>query len=162
MARVVVGIAGDEYLIVDSDICVKSGRRTSDRVTLRGGTTPGWVNVLLLFSILGWLFASGMSTRRYRMEVPFSHAIHARWRRWSRVAWLVGVGGLVVTIFAAAEGVQVEWMLLCVAVTALGMGLGNAFVNNVGVRENRDNELVLTRVHPTAAAALTRAGSVRS
>jgi len=157
----VVGNAGDEYLVIDSDVCLKSGRRTSDKVTLRGGTTPSWVNVLLLFSIFGWVFASGMSTRRYRMQVPFSHAIHARWRRWSRVAWVVGVGGLGATIGAAAAGVQVEWMLLCVGVAALGMGLGNASMNNVGVRENRDNELVLTRVHPTAAAAIKRATSVR-
>jgi hypothetical protein len=161
VSRVVVGNAGDEYLVIDSDICLKSGRRTSDRVTLRGGTTPSWVNVLLLFSVIGWVFASGMSTRRYRMQVPFSHAIHARWRRWSRVAWVVGVGGLGATIWAAAAGVQVEWMLLCVGVAALGMGLGNASMNNVGVRENRDNELVLTRVHPTAAAAIKRATSVR-
>jgi hypothetical protein len=157
----VVGRAGAD-LVVASDLCVKSGRRTVDRVIVGGGTTPGWVNILLIFTIVGWLLATGMSARRYRLAVPFSHEIHDRWRRLNRTSWLVGVGGAGGTIWATSAGAPHAWMLLGVSVVGLAMGLANGVFNNVGVRITRDRELVLTRVHLTAVAAIRRAGSVRA
>jgi hypothetical protein len=158
---VVVGRASAE-LVVASDLCVKSGRRTTDRVIVRGSTTPGWVNMLLIFTIIGWLFATGMSARRYRLAVPFSHKIHGRWRWLNRTSWLVGVGGAGGTIWAVSAGVSHAWMLLGVSVVGFAAGIANGTFNNVGVRINRDDELVLTRVHPAAVAAIRRAGSVRA
>lgn len=161
MPCVVVGRAGAD-LVVASDLCVKSGRRTTDRVILRGSTTPAWVNMLLIFTIVGWLFATGMSARRYRLAVPVSHEIHGRWRRLNRTSWLVGVGGAGGTIWATSAGASHSWMLLGVSVVGLAIGLANGCVHNVGLRLNRDDELVLTRVHPTAVAAIRRARSVRA
>jgi hypothetical protein len=161
MGSVVVGRAGAD-LVAASDLCVKSGRRTPDRVTVRGSTTPSWVNMLLIFTIVGWLFATGMSARRYRVAVPFSHEIHDRWRRLNRASWLVGVGGAGGTIWATSAGALHAWMLLGVSVVGLAIGLVNWAFNNVGVRINRDDELVLTRVHPTAVAAIRGARSVRA
>jgi hypothetical protein len=161
MARVVLGRIGSE-VVVASDRCVKSGVPTSQRIVVRGRTTPGWVHVLLVFTIIGWLFASGMASRRYRVEVPFRHELYDRWRRINRAAWLLGLLGAGLTLWATVAGGDRAGMFLAIAVGGLALGLGNALLHNVGVRQQDASELVLTRVHPDAAAAIIAAHSVRS
>lgn len=56
-------------MLVDLDVCVKTGRVTHDRVTLRGHTTPAWVTLLLLFTIIGFFIAGMMTSRRYPRHV---------------------------------------------------------------------------------------------
>ena len=161
MARVVVGQVGTE-VVVRSDRCVKSGVATSQRVIIRGSTTPAWVNVLLIFTVIGWLFATGMASRRYRVELPFRHDLYDRWRRVRRVAWLLGVLGGVLTLWAMNADVDRAAMFLAISVAGLTLGVTNALVHNVGVSQVGDNGLVLTRVHPVAAAAIAEGASIRS
>ncbi|WP_148615223.1 hypothetical protein [Nocardioides rubriscoriae] len=93
MADVVLGRAGDT-VVVDLDVCAKTGRATGHRVRFRGSTMPGWVVVLLLFTVVGFLLASTMTSRRYVVTVPLAASAHARWRRYRRVALLVALVAL--------------------------------------------------------------------
>jgi hypothetical protein len=161
MADVVLGRAGDTVL-VDLDICVKTGQVTKQRVTLRGRTTPGWVIVLLFLTIIGFLFVSAMTSRRYRVTLPFSHEIYDRWRNYRRLAWVVGLIG-VGTLVAAATSATNEagpWVVTGLSLTAGALLIGtiNAVRNFVGFRVSRDGELLLTGAHPAFVAA-TRAAS---
>jgi hypothetical protein len=126
MANVVLGRSGS-HVVVASEICVKSGIRTTERVIIRGSTIPGWVNVLLFFTVIGWLIASRMTSRRYRIDLPFTHAIHGRWRRIRRIAWLLGLVGVGGTIWAAQADVEHAGMLLGLSIGGLTLGLRNAW-----------------------------------
>ena len=149
MPDVILGRTGST-VVVDIDICVKSGVATTQRVTLRGQTTPAWVSVLLLFTIIGYLFAGAMTSRRYRVTLPFAHAVHDRWRN-RRLGWAVGLAGAGALLVAATIGDG--YVGLCVGVGlalmagGLAIGTTNALTNNVGIHMTRDNELVLTRAH---------------
>lgn len=128
---------------------------------MRGRTTPGWVDVLLVFTVVGWLFAIGMTARRYRVSVAFTHAIHDRWRWLNRLAWVLVLGGAGATIGAAQAGSELVWLMLGVSASGIVLGPVNSWINNVGIRQGRDGELVMVRVHPAAAAAMVHAGGGR-
>lgn len=151
MADVILGRAGSTVLI-DLDICVKTGQVTSQRVTLRGQTTPAWVTILLLFTIIGYLLAGAM---------PFTHALHDQWRKNRRLAWAVGLAGIGALIAAATIGNRYSglWVGTGVAFMAGGLVIGtaNAIRNNVGIHMTRDDELVLTRAHPAFVQAVRAA-----
>ncbi len=161
---VILGRAGD-IVLVDLDVCVKSGVATQQRVTLSGQTTPAWVTVLLLFTVIGFLFAGAMTSRRYRVTLPFTHAIHDRWRRRRRLGWSLGLAGLGAVFVAATvgDGHAGLWVGAGLALTAGGVGMGstNALMNNVGIHMTRDSELVLTRAHPAFVRA-ARGASIQS
>lgn len=160
MADVIIGRAGTAVL-VDLDVCVKTGRTTTQRVTLRGHTTPPWVMFVLLFSIIGFLIAGTMASRRYRVTVPFMPDLHARWRANRNLAWVAGIAGSVAIVAASTIGSQYAGVLVGVAVALIGgsavLGTSNSTINNVGVRMSRDHDLVLTRVHPAFVAAVRTA-----
>ena len=162
MADVVLGRAGSTVL-VDLDVCVKTGRVTNQRVTLRGQTTPAWVSFLLLFTIIGFLFVNAMTSRRYRVTLPFSHVVHDRWRMNRRLAWLLGLAGLSAWVAAATFGIDYAGLWVGVGIVfvsgAVIFGVTNALANNVGIHMTRDDELVLSRAHPAFVEAV-RAGSI--
>ncbi|MCL2613761.1 MAG: hypothetical protein FWD95_11095 [Nocardioidaceae bacterium] len=160
MAIVAVGPVGAD-VVVPTDVCVKSGVPTRDRVTIRGSTTPGWVWVLLLLTIVGWIFVSIMTSRRYRIEVPFRHDLNDRWRRTYRIATGLVVAGFGATIAAIIARLDHALVPLLLVVAGLLIGTVNGLVRNVGVRQIGDERLALTRVHPAAAAAITRARAER-
>ncbi|GAA3534648.1 hypothetical protein [Nocardioides daeguensis] len=160
MADVILGRAGSTVLI-DLDVCVKTGRVTHDRVTLRGHTTPAWVTLLLLFTIVGFFIAGMMSSRRYRVTLPFSHEVHERWRNNRRLAWLVALIGVCALMATATVGDDDAGLFVGsgFAFMAGGVVLGtiNAVKNNVGIRMTRDDDLVLTGAHPTFVQAVNTA-----
>lgn len=157
---VILGRAGST-VFVDIDICVKTGQVTSQRVTLRGQTTPAWVMLLLFLTVIGFLLASVMTSRRYRVTIPFTHAIHDRWRKNHRLAWGVGIAGAGALIAAATFGASYAslWIGIGIAFIVAGLvsGTANAMTNNVGVHLTRDHELVLTRAHPAFVQAVREA-----
>lgn len=160
MAEVVLGPAGSR-VDVDLGTCAKSGRPTAYRVEFRGSTTPGWVGLLLLVSVVGFLFASSMTSRRYRVTLPFTHELHERWRRGRRMAWAFAAVGVVVIVAAAAiggdaavPGVAVGVGLMTVAMVG---GVVNAVRHGIGFRMTRDQELVVTGVHPAFAREVAAA-----
>lgn len=159
MLDVILGRAGSSVL-VDLNVCVKTGVATNQRVTLSGQTTPAWVTVLLLFTVIGYLFAGAMTSRRYRVTVPFTHAIHDRWRKNRRLAWAVGLAGAGALLLAATIGDNYAdlWVGAGLAFLAgsVAIGTNNALTNNVGIHMTRDNELVLTRAHPGFVSGGTR------
>lgn len=152
MASVVLGRVGSA-VVVSSDLCVKSGIPTRQRVILRGSTTPAWVHVLLIFTIVGWIFASSMASRRFRAEVPFLHQRHELYRRGFLVASGLSVFGVVAAILTAVldGGSPAAWLLLTLA--GMLFGFLNGLLTMVGFHE-RDGLLVMTHVHPAAAAAI--------
>lgn len=115
------------------------------------------MHVLLIFTIIGWVFATAMASRRYRITVPFAHAAYDRWRRLHWLAWGLGVGGVAGAIGTGMAGWPDAWLLFGVSAAGLGLGLVNARVNTIGVRRDREGDLVLVRVHPAAAAAMVDA-----
>lgn len=133
---------------LDVGVCVKTGATTDERVVMRGSTRPGWVDVLVVVSVIGWIIAAANTSRGYRIELPFLHARHDRWRRLRALCWALGALGVVL----AATLARGEFLVLAVA--AVVGGLVNAQVNSVGMRQNRAGELMLVRVHPAAAAAI--------
>ena len=144
-------------MLVDLDVCVKSGVATKQRVTLRGQTTPAWVSFLLLFTVIGYLFAQAMTSRRYRVTLPFAHAIHDRWRRNRRLGWAVGLTGTGALVVATTVGHGYAGLWagagLAFIVGGVVIGTTNALVNSVGIHMTRDDELVLTRAHPAFVRA---------
>lgn len=160
MARVAIGRVGTT-VDVATGVCVKTGRPTTQQVTIRGATTPGWVDFLVIFSFLSWLVATSGSSRRYRVDVPFLHEVHDRWRRRNRLAWLVGGGGFVLAVISVVSGKELAGLFLGMAAAGLALGVANALIDNVGVRQNRAGELVLTRVHQAAADAIADAKVAR-
>lgn len=157
MAEVILGRAG--RIVVDSPLCAKTGQPTTQRVILRGSAMPTWVNLLFVFSFVGMLLAGTATSRRYVIDMPFSHEAHAKWRRGKKLAWAIGlVGGATIVLSASREGSSV-FTLVGVTAVAVGVivGLVNGAESNVGVGVTRDNDLVLTRVDPAFAATL-RAG----
>ena len=158
MASAILGKTGNAVSAA-SHVCVKTGRPTHERVTLRGSTTPGWVNLLLIFSVFGWIFAMGMTERRFVVTVPFTHAVHDRWQRLNWLAWGLGVGGIALTFWAAFTSADRVLLPLAVTLGAFVLGLANSWINNVGVRQGHDDALLLVRVHPAAASAIASVGA---
>ena len=156
MASVVIGRVGTT-VTVDTGVCVKTGRPTTQQVTISGATTPGWVDWLVIFSFLSWLFATGGTSRCYRIDVPFLHEVHDRWRRRNRLAWLVGAGGFVQAVVSVVSGKELAGLFLGMSAAGLTLGVANALIDNVGVRQNRAGELVLTRVHQSAVDVIAGA-----
>jgi hypothetical protein len=160
MADVILGRAGSTVL-VDLEMCVKTGATTTQRVTLRGSTTPGWITVLLLFTVVGFLIATAMTSRRYRVTLPFSHAVHDRWRQNRRLAWSTALAGAAALLMAGTGGSDYAglWVGPGIAFVAGGLAIGttNALRNNVGIHVNGDNELVVTRAHANFAHAVRAA-----
>ncbi|WP_418063470.1 hypothetical protein [Pimelobacter simplex] len=155
MAAVVIGRVGTD-VVVPGEVCVKTGVRTREFVVLRGSTTPPWVHVLLIVTIVGWLWASAMAARRYRVEVPFVHRHWDRWRSIRRAALLLGLVGVILACWASVAGVPHSAAFLGLTVGAVVLGVGNSLVNTVGVTQ-RGDLLLLTRVDPDAVVAI-RAG----
>ncbi|QIG44875.1 hypothetical protein G5V58_20685 [Nocardioides anomalus] len=160
MPDVILGRAGST-VVVDVDVCVKTGVATKHRVVLRGQTTPTWVSVLLLFTVVGYLFAQAMTSRRYHVTLPFAHAVHDRWRRNRRLCWAAGLAGTGAVVMAATVGHGYAGLWAGAGLTLIAggvvLGAANALVNNVGVRMTRADELVLTRAHPFFVRAVRRA-----
>lgn len=160
MAQAVLGRAGS-MVVVDLDVCAKTGLATKQRVILRGHTTPTWVTALLLVSVVGYLFAGIMASRRYRVTLPFTHALHDRWLANRRRAWLLAGAGVAASLGAVTVGERYAGLLLglAIAFAAAGavVGTTNALRNNVGFRMSRDHDLIVTRVHPAFARAVAAA-----
>lgn len=160
MADVILGRAGSTVL-VDLDTCVKTGATTTQRVTLRGSTTPGWITALLLLTVIGFLIATAITSRRYRVTLPFSHTVHDRWRQNRRLAWSAGLAGGAALLVAAtrADDDAGLWVGAGIAFVAGGVAIGttNALRHHVGIRVNGDNELVVTRAHANFAHAVRAA-----
>ena len=160
MADVMLGRAG-RAVRVDLDVCAKTGHTTSQRVTLRGSTTPGWVTALLLFTVVGFLLALAMASRSYSVTLPFDHGVHARWKRNHLVAWIAGLCGAGALVAAVTNfgGESALWGSVGIAlvVTALVGGTVNASVNGLGFRMTRNDDLVLTHAHPAFAQAVAAA-----
>jgi hypothetical protein len=160
MAEVVLGPAGSR-VDVDLGICAKSGRPTAYRVEFRGTTAPRWVVVLLLVSVVGYLFADAMTSRRYRVTLPFTRELHERWQRGRRTAWLVAAAGVVFVVATPFVGGGAGLALLLVGVglmtVAMLGGVVNAVRRGIGFRMTRDQELVVTGVHPAFAREVAAA-----
>ncbi len=156
MAEVILGRA-ENAVLVDLGICVKTGRATNEQVTLSGRTAPAWVTVLLLFSIIGYLIAGSMTSHRYRVTLPFTHAVHDRWRRHRRLAWGVGLAGVGALVSAFTIGANYVGVLVGVGIAWVSAGAvlatANASMNNVGIRMTRGGDLILTRAHPAFVEA---------
>ncbi|ROR90907.1 hypothetical protein [Nocardioides aurantiacus] len=160
MADVVLGRAGSPVL-VDLNVCAKTGRRTSDRVERRGSTMPAWVTLLLLFTVVGFLLAGAMTSRSYRVTLPLEHAVHDRWRRNRRLAWAVSLVGAGAFVWAESGGTAADglWGGVGLALFLAGLvgGTVNSTMNNVGFRMTRQDDLVLTRAHDNFARAVAAA-----
>lgn len=164
MPDVTLGPAGSA-IVVDLDVCVKSGVATAHRVTVRGQATPAWVTVLLLFTVVGYLFAGAMTSRGYRVTLPFSHSVHDRWRNNRRIARGAGAVGTAAVVAAAFVGDGMTGLVLGVGLAFVAggfvLGVANALRNNVGFYLTRDGELVLTRAHRAFARAVRGASVER-
>lgn len=147
MPELILGRA--ERIVVDSPLCAKTERPTTQRVILRGSAMPTWVNFLFIFSFVGMLLAGAATSRRYVVDLPFDHAAHDRWSRGRRLAWAIGLAGAAAIVVAASRGDSSILTLAGVALAVVGLVVGvvNSTEGNVGVGLTRDNELVLTRVH---------------
>lgn len=147
MPELILGRA--ERIVVDSPLCAKTGRPTTQRVILRGSAMPTWVNFLFIFSFVGMLLAGAATSRRYVIDVPFAHEAHDKWRRGRRLAWAIGLVGAAAIVLAASrdDAAFVTLAGVALAVVGLVVGVVNSTEGNVGVGLTRDNELVLTRVH---------------
>lgn len=154
MAEVILGRS--VRFVLDSPLCAKTGRPTTQRVILRGSAMPTWVSFLFLFSFVGMLLAGAATSRRYVVDLPFSHEAHDKWRRGKTAAWAIGFSGATTIVLAASRGGSSMVTLAGVAVVAVGVivGMVNGAEGNVGVGLTRDGDLVLTRVHPAFAASL--------
>lgn len=149
-----LGRAGDT-VDVDLDVCAKTGRSTTERVTLRGSTVPGWVLVLLLLTVVGFLLAVVMTSRRSQVTLPLTHAAYRRWKLLQLAAWLVGACGLAAVV-VAATGSGGPWGALGV-VLLVGALVGGTTVTAVaGLRivRGRQDALVLKGASPVFAAAV--------
>ncbi|MEO9326219.1 hypothetical protein ABFT23_22205 [Nocardioides sp. C4-1] len=157
MANVRLGRTGS-VVDVDLDVCVKTGVPTRGTVTLTGSTTPPWVGFLLLITVVGYLFASAMASKKFRVTLPFSHAAYDRWQQGRRLAWgagLVGLVGIVLTV-VVGDGLVGAWTAVpgAVVVAALVGGVLNGRLRGVGIVATRHDDLVVTHVHPTFAVAV--------
>ncbi|MFB9315780.1 hypothetical protein [Nocardioides plantarum] len=157
MSTVKLGRTGST-VVVDLEVCVKTGLPTRETVTINGSTTPPWVSFLLLITVLGYLFASAMASQKFRVTLPFTHAVYDRWKQGRRRAWLLGIVGLMGLVLAlvasdgdAGAGVGAS---VVVIVVALVVGMSNGRRHGVGIVATRHDDLVVTRVHPSFAAAV--------
>lgn len=91
MAELILGRAA--RTVVHSPLCAKTGRPTTQRVVLRGSAMPAWVSLLFVFSFFAMLIAGAATSRRYVIDIPFSHEAHDKWRRGKRAAWAIGLAG---------------------------------------------------------------------
>lgn len=156
MPNVKLGRTGST-VVVDLDVCVKTGAATRGTVTLRGSTTPPWVSVLLVVTVVGYLFASVMASQKFRVTLPYTHAVYDRWQRGRRLAWALGLAGVAALVLGLVTGRYVGvWAGAAgvVVVVALVVGIVNGRRNGVGIVATRHDDLVVTRVHPAFAAAV--------
>lgn len=147
---------------VDIDVCAKTGEPTRERVTLRGSTTPPWVTVLLLLTVVGFLLATVMLARRFEVRLPFTHAAYDRWRRRVRWSWAIGALGVAMVFAGTAldPPAPLVWTVagVVVLVGALAFGITSSVRHQVAVRQ-RGDDLVVTRCHPAFVAAVQGAST---
>jgi hypothetical protein len=157
MSKVKIGRAGST-VVVDLDVCVKTGLPTRGTVTLRGSTTPPWVGFLLLVTVIGYLFANVVASKKFQVTLPYTHVVYDRWQKGRQLAYvlgLAGVAGLVLAVVTSSRSVGL-WAAMPVVViaAALVIGIVNGRRNGVGIAATRHDDLILTRVHPAFAAAV--------
>lgn len=154
-----------QKVVVDLDTCIKTGRRTNETVTLRGTATPAWIGLLLPLSLFSFLFASSMTSRRYEVTVPFTHASYDHWATRRTRAAVIGLAGAVSLVAAAVVGGVVAGVLvgvgLALLVGGIAFGVANGKSNGVAVRVNRHQDLILVGTHPAFADGM-RAAEVGS
>lgn len=138
--------------MVDAQHCVKSGVPTSERLVIRGSMLPDWTWLIAPFAFFIWIFVMLMTSRNYVVEVPFRHSIHRRWKRIRRVAWLLAVLGGSLFVWALQADLERPWLMLGLIALGMGVGVVNAWVNNVGVRLVDQDQVALTRTHIEFAA----------
>ena len=105
------------------------------------------------------LIAGAATSRRYVIDIPFSHEAHDKWRRGKRAAWAIALAGGATTVAGAVAGGSAMVILVGVALAVVGgvVGAVNSSEQNVGVGLTRGNDLVLTRVHPAFVESLRAA-----
>ncbi|MDO7869071.1 hypothetical protein [Nocardioides jiangxiensis] len=134
MARVVLGAVAAE-MTVPGGHCVRSGTATAERHTVRAWLVPG----------------------RPRVELPLQHARHDAYGRGMRSAAVMAVAGIAGTIWAATTGRDHPAGFLLLTLAALLLTAVNRLATMVGFGQDADGNVVMTRVHPSAAAAVQRA-----
>lgn len=149
-------------VVVDLDVCVKTGRVTDERVVFAGRVTPSWVTLLLFVSIIGFLIAGSMTSRRFRVTLPLEHAVHDRWRKLRRLALATGTIGAAVLVWAVVSDFNGSRTVAGAGAVALigaaAIAAANSWMNGVGIRAIGDGGLVITRTHPAFCEAVRNAG----
>jgi hypothetical protein len=92
--------------------------------------------------------------------VPFLYQRHALWRRGFLAAWLMSTAGVIGACWAALAGVDHAEAILLLTLAGVVFGVGNGLLTTVGFRQ-QGGVLVMTRVHPAAAAAIGATAPVR-
>jgi hypothetical protein len=136
-------------------VCAKTGVACDGLVkdTLR--VVPRWVSALAILLIVPYLVGRLYTGRKLEAKLPIAPARIARIRRMVQAAWIalvVGAAGFMASLFGAGGVAAIAFLVGVVAYIVI-VYVGDQMW--VGARPgDRDDEVVLTRVHPAFAAAL--------
>ncbi len=109
----------------------------------------------MVFGFVPWLATAFVSSEPFDLRVPVDPAAWTRYRQWRQASLVVVAVGLVVGVFAAAANWGNPLILLGLAITGMAAHLINEWISWFGVCLTRDGALMLTRVHPSFAEAVT-------
>jgi hypothetical protein len=144
-------------------VCAKTGEPCDGLVrdTLR--VVPAWVAALVYAGVFPFLILRLYTARRVEAKLPIAPTRVQRIRGLVRAAWIamvIGAAGLASAIFGAgAIGVLA---LLLGVVAYLGIMLVGDLLWLGGIASRRPDVVILTRVHPEFARALTEQYAARA
>jgi hypothetical protein len=138
-------------------VCAKTGVPCDGLVkdTLR--VVPRWVSALAILLIVPYYVARPYASRKIEVKLPIAPHRIERIRRMVRIAWLalvVAAAGFMASLFGAGP---VGGAALVVGLAAYVVIVYAGDRMWVGARPSScDDVVILTRVHPNFAAAMTR------
>ena len=149
-------------------VCVKTGRIATDWQRVRFQSTPRWIYILILFSVVPFIIAWFMTRQVAVGAVPVAADISDRARRLRRQT-LVVWGAAIVLLFlstvlpvdALRTGAVALAFVCLLAVVGLQLAVAPGVSVGGDVRRGGDGTVVvLRRVHPGFVAAVRRRQSL--
>ncbi len=138
------------------DVCVKTGRPTTTRTTLRITYHPAWPILLAPLSLIAVAVGLLAGERRWEVPIPLLQGVERRYRRWRTLSF--GVAGLGLAGTGIAGGLDNSAMgvtMFVVFILGITLLIGTRMLIWSSFSMSKDGSVMtVRRCHPAFFAAM--------